>query len=115
MSPAPDSTTTTWQAGRAGTVTVADDGAWLSVVDVATTGGWRAEIEQHQGREVEVVFRDGTTRIDLEAEYEDGRVRVRVRERSLDTSGSSDDDRRESEHELEPERESGHESERERD
>ena len=34
--------------------------------------GWVTEIEQQSGPEVEVVFRNGTARIDLEAEFEDG-------------------------------------------
>jgi hypothetical protein len=78
----PDGTTETFPAGVAGTVTIGRTGATLSVVAVGTNPGWAAEVEQASGPEVEVEFRNGTARIDLEAELEDGAVRVRVRERT---------------------------------
>ena len=78
----PDGTTQTFPAGAAGTVTVGRSGAVLNVVAVGTNPGWIAEIERASGPEVEVEFRNGTARVDLEAEFEDGAVRVRVRERN---------------------------------
>ena len=72
----PDGTTQTFAAGAAGTVTIGRTGATLTVVAVGTNPGWVTDIEQASGAEVEVEFRNGTTRIDLEAEFEDGAVRV---------------------------------------
>ena len=39
---------------------------------------WVFEIEQGSGTEIEVKFVNGATRIDFNAELEDGAVRVRV-------------------------------------
>jgi len=78
----PDGATQTFTAGAAGTVTIGRTGSTLTVVAVGANPGWVTEIEQQSGTEVEVVFRNGTARIDLEAEFEDGAVRVRVRERN---------------------------------
>ena len=72
----------TFTAGTAGTVTISRIGATLTVVAVGTNPGWVATVESASGPEVEVSFRNGTARIDLEAEFEDGSVRVRVRDRS---------------------------------
>jgi len=91
----PDGSTQTFLAGAAGTVTIGRSGATLTVVAVGANPGWTAEIEQASGPEVEVGFRNGTARIDLEAEFEDGAVRVRVRERTepaADDNGADTDD-----------------------
>jgi uncharacterized membrane protein YgcG len=91
----PDGTTQTFVAGAAGTVTIARDGSTLTVAAVGANPGWVTEIEQQSGPEVEVVFRNGTARIDLEAEFEDGAVRVRVRERTdavVDDDNDDDDE-----------------------
>jgi hypothetical protein len=87
----PDGTTQTFVAA-AGTVTIARSGATLTVVAVGANPGWVTEIERLSGPEVEVVFRNGTARIDLEAEFEDGAVRVRVRERTDAVEDDADDD-----------------------
>ena len=79
----PDGATQTFAAGAAGTVTIGRSGSALSVVAVGTNPGWTAHVEQETGPEVEVEFDNGTVRIDLEAELEDGAVRVRVRERTV--------------------------------
>jgi hypothetical protein len=87
----PDGATQTFPAGAAGTVTIGRTGSVLNVVAVGTNPGWIAEIERASGPEVEVEFRNGTARIDLEAEFEDGAVQVRVRERN-DAVEDDDDD-----------------------
>jgi hypothetical protein len=101
----PDSPTTTlpsgaaassavYQAGAAGSVTVARDGTTLFVTSVDPNSGWSFEIEQASGAEVEVKFLSGDHRIDLEAELEHGEVRVRVRDRAGDDNrgpGNGDD------------------------
>jgi hypothetical protein len=87
----PDGATQTFPAGAAGTVTIGRTGSVLNVVAVGTNAGWTAEIERASGAEVEVEFRNGTARIDLEAELEDGAVQVRVRERN-DAVDDDDDD-----------------------
>ena len=88
----PDGSTQTFVAGDAGTVTIARSGSTLTVVAVGANPGWVTEIEAQSGPEVEVVFRNGARRIDLEAELEDGAVRVRVRERIASVADDDDDD-----------------------
>lgn len=77
----PDGTTQTFAAGDAGSVTVRRDGATLSVVTVNANAGWAPEVEQDSGTELEVNFENGVTRVDFNAELEDGAVRIRVRVR----------------------------------
>lgn len=79
----------TFQAGAAGQVTIDRTAASLSVGNVAANSGWVSEVEVANGLEVEVKFVNGTERIDLQAELEDGLVKTRVRVRALD--GSHDD------------------------
>ncbi len=74
-------TETVYEVGVAGTVTVTNDGAQLEIVSVNQNDGWAIEIETAAGREVEVDFRNGTRRIQFNAELEDGEIRVRARER----------------------------------
>jgi len=71
-----------YDVGDAGTVTVSSDGSSLAIVAVDTNDGWTAEVEAPMGREVEADFRNGTTRIQFNAELEDGEIKVRVRERA---------------------------------
>jgi len=66
-------------AGPAGTVTVAESGGTLTLVSVTPGSGWTSEIEQAFGREVEVDFRQGTQRVQVSVEIEDGAVRERLR------------------------------------
>ncbi|HEX5585731.1 MAG TPA: hypothetical protein VFZ17_00345, partial [Acidimicrobiia bacterium] len=77
----PDGSTETFAAGDAGSVTIRRDGATLSIVAVNANGGWAPEVEQAAGVELEVNFENGTTRVDFNAELEDGAVRIRVRVR----------------------------------
>ena len=68
-------------AAGAGTVLVAVEGGSLRLVAATPTAGWRVEVEQGAGREVEVDFRSGTKRVQVNVELEDGQVRERVRVR----------------------------------
>ena len=68
-------------AGGAGTVIVAVEGGSLRLVAATPSPGWRVEVEQAAGREVEVDFRSGTKRVQVNVEIEDGQVRERVRVR----------------------------------
>jgi hypothetical protein len=78
-----------YEVGDAGTVTVTSDGSALSIVAVDAAAGWAAEVEVATGREVEADFRNGTRRIQFNAELEDGQIKVRVRERADDGGGST--------------------------
>jgi hypothetical protein len=73
-------TTVTYDAGEGGTVTITSNGSTLTIVSVNPAAGWAPEVEVASGREVEVDFRNGSRRIQFDAELEDGRVRIRVRE-----------------------------------
>ncbi len=95
--------TVTYEAGAAGTVTIANDGSKLTITGVEAADGWTHEIEVQAGREVEMDFRKGGDRVQFNAELEDGEVRVRVRTRladgsrtevtnGIDTTDDDDDD-----------------------
>jgi hypothetical protein len=88
-SPSTDTgSTATYRADNAGSVTITSNGSSLTIVSVSPTAGWTYEIEVASGREVEVDFRNGSRRIQFDAELEDGRVDIRVRE-SIDDNGGS--------------------------
>jgi hypothetical protein len=78
----PAGTTQSFAAGDAGVVTIRRDSGSLAVVDVRANAGWRVEVEQGAGLDVEVNFENDATRVDFNAELEDGAVRVRVRVRA---------------------------------
>jgi len=82
---ADEAQTVIYEVGDAGTVTVSSDGISLSIVAVGTNEGWTEEVEASAGREVEADFRHGATRIQFNAELEDGEIKVRVRERATDS------------------------------
>src|SRR5262245_22200111 len=66
-------------AAGAGTVTFRRSGSQLSLVSAVPARGWRVEVEQSAGVEIEVDFRQGTRRVQVNLELEDGAVRERVR------------------------------------
>jgi hypothetical protein len=68
-------------AAGAGTVIVAVEGNSLRLVAATPASGWRVEVEQSAGREIELDFRAGTRRVQVNVELEDGQVRERVRVR----------------------------------
>ncbi len=78
-------------AAGAGTVIVAVNGNSLRLVAATPTSGWRVEVEQSAGREIEVDFRSGTKRVQVNVELEDGQVRERVRVRDDAADGNGDD------------------------
>ena len=66
-------------AAGAGTVTVAVGADTLHVVAASPAAGFTARVEVANGREVEVEFRRGTQRVQVNLEIEDGMVRQRLR------------------------------------
>lgn len=68
-------------ARGAGTVTYTVRDGVLTLVEAAPTAGWTVEVEQAAGGEIEVDFRAGTQRVQVNVEIEDGQVRERVRVR----------------------------------
>ena len=66
-------------AAGAGTVTFRRSGTQLSLVSAVPARGWRVEVEQAAGVEIEVDFRQGARRVQVNLELEDGAVRERVR------------------------------------
>jgi hypothetical protein len=68
-------------AAGAGKVTVDQTGGQLSLVSAVPATGWRVEVEQRAGREIELDFRRGGQRVQVNVEIEDGAVRERLRVR----------------------------------
>ena len=66
-------------AAGAGTVTFRRNGGQLTLVSAVPARGWRVEVEQSAGVEIEVDFRQGTRRVQVNLELEDGAVRERIR------------------------------------
>jgi hypothetical protein len=66
-------------AAGAGTVVYAIEGGNLRLVTATPAGGWAVEVEQGSGREIELDFRSGSQRVQVNVELEDGQVRERVR------------------------------------
>jgi hypothetical protein len=80
-------------AAGAGTVIYAVESGTLRLVSATPAPGWVVEVEQGAGREVELDFRSGTRRVQVNLELEDGQVRerVRVRDDADDTDVRSED------------------------
>ena len=76
---APD--THSFEAGDAGTVTYRVDGGVLTLIDATPNPGWRVDVERVAGREIDLDFRSGLRRVQVDVEFEDGGVRERVRPR----------------------------------
>lgn len=90
--PAPSGTVRSFAAGDAGTVSYTVDGSGFHLVAASPSAGWMVEIEQRAGDELDLDFRRGTVRVQVDVEFEDGQIRERVRVRDDAT-----DDRTESE------------------
>jgi hypothetical protein len=84
---APADGTRVVQAAGAGTVTVALAAGSLELLSATPAAGWSVEVEQSAGTEVEVDFRRGAERVQVDLEVEDGAVRERLRIRD-DATGS---------------------------
>ena len=69
----------TLDAAGAGTVIYAVEGGQLRLITATPAAGWRVEVEQAGGHEVELDLRSGTQRVQVNVEIEDGQVRERVR------------------------------------
>jgi hypothetical protein len=69
----------TLDASGSGTVIYAVEGGSLRLVSATPTSGWQVEVEQGTGPEIELDFRFGTQRVQVNVEFEDGQVRERVR------------------------------------
>lgn len=83
--------TFTVDAGAAGTVTYSFDGQTLTVDATSANDGWSVEVEAAAGGEIEVEFQSADTRVDFEAEIDDGGVTVEVEVRPLDDDDDHDD------------------------
>ena len=79
----------TIDANGAGLVVVVVEGGSLRLVAATPSTGWQVEIEQSAGREIEVDFRSGSKRVQVNVEIEDGQVRERVRARDDASTGGS--------------------------
>jgi hypothetical protein len=66
-------------AAGAGTVVYAVEAGALRLVSATPAPGWRVDVEQGGGREIDLDFRSGTRRVQVDVELEDGQVRERVR------------------------------------
>jgi hypothetical protein len=66
-------------AAGAGTVIYAVEGDSFRLISATPAGGWRVDVEQSTGREIDLDFRSGTRRVQVDIELEDGQVRERVR------------------------------------
>jgi hypothetical protein len=75
-----DGSTRRFVAGAAGSVEITRTGDTLSVARTAPNAGWVVEVESGAGEEIEVQFTNGASRVDFNAELEDGELRVRVRD-----------------------------------
>lgn len=71
----------TVSAGVAGSIVVAVDATNLGLMSTSPNPGWTVDIVQAAGREIEVTFRSGSLRVDVQVEIDDGVVRERVRTR----------------------------------
>ena len=69
----------TFDAAGAGTVTYRVEGGQLTLVAASPAAGWRVEVERGSGSELDLDFRAGARRVQVDVEFEDGGVRERVR------------------------------------
>jgi hypothetical protein len=67
-----------YQAGPAGTVTIAQEDGRLRLVSVDPAPGWSHRVAGQEPRRIEVTFRQGDGEVEFEAELEDGGVKVDV-------------------------------------
>ena len=70
--------TQTIDVGEAGSLVLDVRAEGLTLVSTSPGAGWRVEVEEAAGREIEVDFRNGAARVNFEAELEDGVLRTRI-------------------------------------
>ena len=90
-------------AAGAGIVVYAFEGGRFRLISATPAAGWRVDVEQSAGDEIDLDFRSGAQRVQVDIEVEDGQVRERVRFRDDAT-----DDRLEIEDGVVVEDRSGH-------
>ena len=66
-------------AAGAGTVRYTVSGTTFSLVSADPASGWTVEVEQGSGIKIDLDFRSGTRRVQVDIEFENGSVRERVR------------------------------------
>jgi hypothetical protein len=101
----PDGTAQTFAAGAAGAVTVGRNGSTLAVVSVSASPGFTPHTEIASGPQVEIEFDGATTRVNFEAEIEDGGVIVTGSERAVVHDDQNVENEIENENEVENENE----------
>lgn len=67
-----------YTVGDAGTLVLAVEDQHLTLGAISPAGGWEHEVESEEGEEVEVTFRNESSRIDFEAEFEDGEIKIEM-------------------------------------
>ncbi|HMG45287.1 MAG TPA: hypothetical protein VK611_28400 [Acidimicrobiales bacterium] len=77
--PAPASSGSHTIPTAGGTVAYTVDGATLHLASAMPAAGWSVEVEQSSGREIELDFRSGSQRVQVNVELEGGQARERVR------------------------------------
>lgn len=83
-SPAATGDVRSFDAAGAGTVTYEVLGSSVSLVSAIPAPGWQVEVEQAAGDEIDLDFRSGSRRVQVDVEWEDGAPRERVRFRDDD-------------------------------
>ena len=69
----------TLDAAGAGIVIYAVEDGSFRLISATPSAGWRVDVEQSAGPEIDLDFRSGTRRVQVDIEIEDGQVRERVR------------------------------------
>jgi hypothetical protein len=77
----PAGATRSFSAGPGGTVSYVVDDGGFGLVAATPAAGWVVDVEQAAGTELDLDFRRGTVRVQVDVELEDGQVRERVRVR----------------------------------
>ncbi|NNE74265.1 MAG: hypothetical protein HKN26_11420, partial [Acidimicrobiales bacterium] len=97
-SPIADTEPITIQALEAGTVTYQVSDGSIVLLEAAPAAGWIVKAEADRPGEVELSFRNGDQRIDVDIEIDDGEVKVEVERKDGD---SSDDEESYGDHDYE--------------
>lgn len=80
----PDSEVHSFDAAGAGRVRYAATGTSLTLIEAIPAPGWRVDVEQASGPEIDLDLRSGARRVQVDVEFEDGGIRERVRVRNHD-------------------------------
>ena len=77
------------EALDAGQLDVSFDDIHLQVVSIHAEPGWGSSVDVTEGREIEVSFRNGDARVDVNVQLDDGRLRTRIRDRRSDAESQT--------------------------